>query len=110
MTRALTSSTAIGLVFLASGAWADVTPQEVWASWQAMMTSAGQEMTVGNTLDSGKAVEVTDLAVTYKDQLGGSASISFDKLTFTDNGDGTVTVTGPESLSLIHISEPTRPY
>ncbi|MCC6519942.1 MAG: DUF2125 domain-containing protein [Tabrizicola sp.] len=100
MTRALPSSTAIGLVFLASGAWADVTPQEVWASWQAMMTSAGQEMTVGNTLDSGKVVEVTDLAVTYKDQLGGSASISFDKLTFTDNGDGTVTVTGPESYPM----------
>jgi hypothetical protein len=47
MTRALPSSTAIGLVFLASGAWADVTPEEVWESWQALSTSAGQEMTVG---------------------------------------------------------------
>ncbi|WP_333814253.1 DUF2125 domain-containing protein [Tabrizicola sp.] len=97
MTRALTSSTAMALVFLASGAWADVTPQEVWASWQAMMTSAGQELTVGNTADSGQAVEVTDLAVTYKDQMGGSASISLDKLAFKDNGDGTVTVTMPDS-------------
>ena len=42
MTRALPSSTAIGLVFLASGAWADVTPQEVWSSRKSMMTSAGQ--------------------------------------------------------------------
>lgn len=100
MSRALTCSSAIGLVFLATGAFADVTPQEVWVSWQAMMTSAGQELTIGNTQDSGQAVEVTDLAVTYKDQLGGSASVTFDKLTFTDNGDGTVTVTMPESYPL----------
>lgn len=100
MTRALTCSSAIGLVFLATAASADVTPQEVWASWQAMMTSAGQELTVGNTADSGKAVEVTDLAVTYKDQMGGSASVTFDKLSFTDNGDGTVTVAMPESYPM----------
>ncbi len=47
MIRALSSSSAIALVLFATGAQADVTPQEVWASWQAMMTSAGQEMTVG---------------------------------------------------------------
>lgn len=100
MTRALTCSSAIALVFLATAATADVTPQEVWASWQAMMTSAGQEMTVGNTADSGQAVEVTDVAVTYKDQMGGSTSVTFDKLVFADNGDGTVTVTLPESYPL----------
>ena len=51
MTRALNTSTAIVLVLLASQATADVTPQEVWASWQAMSTSAGQELSVGNTVD-----------------------------------------------------------
>lgn len=100
MTRALTCSSALALVFLATTASAEVTPQEVWASWQAMMTSAGQELTVGNTADSGSAVEVTDVSVTQKDPMGGSASISFDKLTFTDNGDGTVTVGMPESYPL----------
>jgi hypothetical protein len=100
MTRTLTCSSAIGLVFLATTAGADVTPQEVWESWQAMATSAGQELTVGNTADSGGTVEVTDLAITYKDQMGGSASITFDKLTFADNGDGTVTVTMPESYPI----------
>ncbi|WP_137109456.1 DUF2125 domain-containing protein [Rhodobacter sp. SY28-1] len=100
MTRALTCTSAIGLVFLATSASADVTPQDVWASWQAMLTSAGQELTVGNTTDSGGAVEVTDVAVTQKDAMGGSSSISFDKLTFTDNGDGTVTVAMPDSYPL----------
>jgi Uncharacterized protein conserved in bacteria (DUF2125) len=100
MSRALTCSSAIGLVFLATGAFADVTPQEVWESWQAMATSAGQELTIGNLADSGAKLEVSDLVIAYKDQLGGSASVIFDKLVFTDNGDGTVTVTMPESYPL----------
>ncbi len=100
MIRSLTSSSAIALVFLATGAFAEVTPQEVWASWQAMMTSAGQELTVGSTADTGSAVEVTDVSIAYKDELGGSASVSFDSLTFTDNGDGTVTVAMPESYPI----------
>jgi hypothetical protein len=100
MFRSLGCSSAIGLVFLASGASAEVTPQEVWASWQAMMTAAGQELTVGNTADTGSAVEVTDVVVAYKDDLGGSASLTFDSLIFTDNGDGTVTVAMPESYPI----------
>ncbi|MDZ4089071.1 MAG: DUF2125 domain-containing protein [Tabrizicola sp.] len=100
MIRSLTSSSAICLVFLATGASADVTPQEVWASWQAMATAAGQELTVGNTSDTGSAIEVTDVVIAYKDDLGGSASVSFDALTFTENGDGTVTVGMPESYPI----------
>jgi hypothetical protein len=97
MIRALHGSSAIVLVFLASTAAAEVTPQEVWDSWQAMMTSAGQELTVGATADAGGTLDVSDVSVAYKDDLGGSASVSFDKLSFKDNGDGTVTVTMPES-------------
>jgi Uncharacterized protein conserved in bacteria (DUF2125) len=100
MIRALTCSSAIAVALCATGAQADVTPQEVWESWQALMTSAGQEMTVGNTADNGSSIEVSDVAVVYKDQLGGSASINFDKLVFADNGDGTVTVTMPDSYPM----------
>ncbi|MFN4202726.1 MAG: DUF2125 domain-containing protein [Tabrizicola sp.] len=100
MTRALTSSSAIGLVLLASSATADVTPQEVWASWQAMLTAAGQQLTIGSTADNGSSVEVTGLEVSYKDQMGGSASVSFDKVSFAANGDGTVTITMPDSYPL----------
>lgn len=100
MTRTLTCSSAIALAFLATGASADVTPQEVWASWQAMATAAGQELTVGNTSDTGSMIEATDVVIAYKDQMGGSASVTFDKLTFSDNGDGTVNVTMPESYPM----------
>jgi len=97
MTRTLTSSTAIAMALLATAASADVTPQEVWDNWQAMMTTAGQELTTGNVAQTGDTLEVTDVTVTMKDDLGGSASISFDKLSFKDNGDGTVAVTMPDS-------------
>jgi hypothetical protein len=89
--RALSCSSAIGLVFLATAVRADVTPQEVWANWQAMMTAAGQELTVGNTADSGASIEATDVAVTYKDQLGGSASFSFDHAGQLSDADGVST-------------------
>ena len=100
MIRALTCSSAIGLVFLATAASADVTPKEVWESWQAMATAAGQELTVGNTADNGGTLDATDVIIAFKDDLGGSASVSFDKLSFKDNGDGTVTVTMPESYPI----------
>lgn len=107
MTRAITCSTAIALVFAASGASGEVTPKEVWDSWQAMLTSSGQELTVGTTTDSGGVLEVLDVGVTYKDQMGGSANVSFDKLTFKDNGDGTVTVTMPETYP-VQMAFPTK--
>jgi Uncharacterized protein conserved in bacteria (DUF2125) len=100
MTRMLTSSPAIALVFLASMASADVTAEEVWANWQAMSTAAGQELTVGGTAQTGDTLEVTDVVLTFKDDLGGSASVSFDKLSFKDNGDGTVAVTMPDSYPI----------
>jgi hypothetical protein len=95
--RAVFSSTVVVLVFVAAAARAEVTAQEVWASWQDMMTSGGQEMTVGTVTEADGLVEVVDVVVAYNDQLGGSTSVSFDKLSFKDNDDGTVTITMPDS-------------
>ena len=82
MIRTLASTTALSLVLVAQGAFAEVTPAEVWANWQALATSAGQEITFDNVAESGDAVEVTGLLITYTDDLGGSFSASIDKVTF----------------------------
>lgn len=100
MTRALFSTTALALVFTASGAMADVTPEEVWESWQALSTSAGQEMTVGGTAKNGDTLEVTGIVVTHTDEMGGSFSATIDKMAFKDNGDGTVAVTMSDTYPL----------
>lgn len=100
MFRNAMCSTAIVTVFSISTVMADVTPEEVWENWQVMSTSAGQEMTIGGSARNGDTLDVTDIVITHKDPMGGSASVIFDKLAFTDNGDGTVTVAMPKSFPM----------
>lgn len=100
MSRMLTYSTATLLAVFATGVRADVTPEEVWESWQTMSTAAGQELTVGGSARNGDTLEVTGIAISFKDELGGSATASLEKLTFKDNGDGTVSVTMPDNFPL----------
>jgi hypothetical protein len=98
--KLICTSSALALIFLATGAMADLTPEEVWENWQALSTSMGQELTVGGTARNGDTLEVTGVALTFKDDLGGSFSASFDKLAFKDNGDGTVAMTMSDSYPM----------
>jgi hypothetical protein len=97
MTLRLAASTALLLVLSSGSALSAVTPEEVWESWQAFSSAAGQDLTVGSVARVGDALVVTGLVVTYADDLGGSFSAEIDRLTFTDNGDGTVAVTMSET-------------
>jgi hypothetical protein len=96
----LAASTALALVFSASAAGA-VTPEEVWQNWQAFSASAGQDLTTGSTTLEGGTLTVTDVTVTIKDDLGGSLTSEVGDLVFTDNGDGTVAVTVPDSYPIM---------
>ncbi len=100
MNRKLSTSTALALVFFCSAAQAAVTPEEVWESWQAFSTGAGQELTVGSAARNGDTLEVKDLAITFKDDLGGSFEANIDTLNFKDRGDGTVEVSMAESYPM----------
>jgi len=106
MSRMLTCTTAIALATFATGACADVTPEEVWESWQAMSTAVGQDLTVGGSARNGDTLEVTGIVISFKDELGGSVSASLDKLLFKDNGDGTVAVTMPDTFPLTVMPPP----
>ncbi len=96
----LSGSTALALIFLCTGAQAQVTPEEVWESWQAFSTSAGQDLTVGSATRNGDTLEVSGVVLNLKEELGGSYAASFDTLNFTDRGDGTVAVTMAESYPM----------
>ncbi|MBA3908643.1 MAG: hypothetical protein C0524_01905 [Rhodobacter sp.] len=100
MIRMLSCTTALTIVFTATGVLAEVTPEEVWEGWQALSTVAGQELSVGGTSRNGDTLEVSDLVITQTDELGGSFSASIDKMNFKDNGDGTVLVTMSDSYPL----------
>lgn len=100
MTRMLASSTALVIVLSATGALADVTPEQVWESWQALYAAGGQQITVGSATRNGDTLEVSGLVVTHKDELGGTYAVSIDRLDFSDKGDGTVAITMSETLPM----------
>lgn len=100
MTRMLPCTTALSLVLVAGSAGAEVTPEEVWANWQALATAAGQQLTFDSAAKNGDALDVSGIVLTYTDDLGGSFSASIDKMSFKGNGDGTVGVTMSESYPM----------
>ena len=100
MTRTLSCTTALALVLGGQAALADVTPEEIWQNWQALATTAGQDVTFDSATRTGDTLEVSGLVVTFTDEMGGSFSANLDTMNFKDNGDGTVAVTMAESYPL----------
>ncbi len=80
-------------------AFADVTPAQVWQSWQDLSAGYGQTLTPGSVDDQGDTLTVTDLAISY-DKDGVKATGTIAELTFADQGDGTVQVTLSDSYPL----------
>lgn len=55
---------------------ADITPAELWQDWQAQATASGQTLTVGDTVESGSTLTLTD--------------VRFDVANGTDRMSGTI--------------------
>ncbi len=103
MTRlsTLTATTALSLVLPAT-AFAELTAAQVWADWQGYMASSGYEVTASEAT-SGNTLTVSDVSMSI--DLGGedgegSSSVSMDEIVFTENSDGTVSITLPEDTKL----------
>jgi hypothetical protein len=92
----LCGSTAVIAILAANGAFADVTPEEVWQNWQDMATSQGQTVTSVSATRDGDVLNVTGVAISYEKD-GSSFSSKIDAIDFADNGDGTVGVTLADS-------------
>lgn len=95
----LAGSTAAIAILAGTGAFADVTPEEVWQNWQDMSTSYGQTVTAVSAERDGDTLVVSGVAITY-DKDGVSVAGQIEQLDFTDNGDGTVEVTMSESYPM----------
>lgn len=87
----LAGSTAAIALLSGSAAFADVTPEEVWQSWQDLSTASGQTITAAGTTRDGDTLIVQDVTVS-SDMDGVTSSSSFSEMKFTDNGDGTVNI------------------
>lgn len=91
-------SAAACAVILGSPAVADVSAQQVWNDWKAFMTGFGYDVQSSESM-SGDTLTVSDIAMTVvlpEDE--GTVHLTFGELGFTNNDDGTVSVSMPESL------------
>lgn len=96
----LGSATALGLVFMASSAHADLTASDVWADWQGYLSSSGYDVT-GTEAVSGGTLTVSDVTMSIViPEEDASASVNLGEIAFTENGDGTVSVAFPETVPM----------
>ncbi|MDW3118746.1 MAG: hypothetical protein R8G60_13940 [Roseovarius pacificus] len=99
-TQLVASAATIGFFISGSAAMADVTPQQVWEDWQAYFSGFGYEVEAV-TEQSGDTLSVRDLSMNMPmPEAEGNLEIVIPELGFTDNGDGTVSITMPETLPI----------
>lgn len=94
----LSASTAIALVLSAGSALA-ITPEEVWANWQALATEGGGTLTAASQTKTGAALELTGVVQTTTTPEV-TIHVAMDKVTLTDKGDGTVQIVTSDSYPL----------
>ncbi len=94
------TATAIGLALAAGSAQADVTPADVWADWQGYLASSGYEVS-GEEDQSGDALTVSNITMSMAiPEEDATISVNMGEMTFTDNGDGTVSIALPASMPM----------
>ena len=96
LNRGLTATALVALS--AQTAWADLTAQDVWSDWRAYLTGTGYVVT-GTESMSGNTLTVTDVTMSMAmPEDDGSVTMTIGALGFTENGDGTVSVTMPPEM------------
>ncbi len=94
---------AVSIAALMSGsaAMADVTAGQVWEDLKDNLAVYGEDgLTVGSEEAGNGTVTVTDLELSMSDEYS-SVTATVGTVVFTENGDGTVTVTMPESYPIV---------
>lgn len=94
------TTTAVAALMIGQTAFAQVTPEDVWQSWQDMGAAMGQIMTAESEERDGDTLTVTNVAIALDDGQGLTVNGTMDEVSFTDNGDGTVEVITAESYPL----------
>ena len=82
----------LALLMSTTAAHADVTPEQVWQNWQEWIGAYDADVTVGSETRNGDTLSVENIAMLMEIPDGKMSAIT-ESLTFTDNGDGTVSVT-----------------
>lgn len=82
---------------------ADVTPEEVWQSWQDFMGTSGSTVTTASVEREGDTLVVTDFKAAFEG-VEGKGETAIAEIRLRDKGDGTVELTMAEEASITSAS------
>jgi len=98
LTRGLSASALV--VLSVQAAQADLTAQDVWSDWRAYLTGTGYTVT-GTEAMAGNTLTVSDVVLSIDlPEEDGAMTLTMGALSFTENGDGTVSVDMPTQMPL----------
>lgn len=90
-----TSAVVLSIFMTGSAAFADVTADQVWADWRDYMSGFGYQVEASENR-SGDTLTISGLAMSIDiPEEDTAVTVTMDEVSFTDNGDGTVSVTLP---------------
>ena len=93
----LRNAVCVAALLTASSAVADVTAADVWADWQKSLALYGSEgLTIGVEEIGDGTITINELSLSMEDEFS-SVTTEMGRLIISENGDGTVSVTVPES-------------
>ncbi len=88
------------LALVANSAASDVSAVEVWENWRDQLSISGENhVVIGNLSQSGKRLTVEGIELRQGSD-DASSLVEISEMTFTENGDGTVTVTLPNLIPI----------
>ncbi|ABA80097.1 DUF2125 domain-containing protein [Rhodobacter sphaeroides] len=88
----LAGTTALATLVAAGSAQADVTPEQVWQSWQELGATYGQTLTAANQSRTGDTLKLQDVRMHFA-QDGTVVEGTIPEVNLTQRGDGTVEIT-----------------
>lgn len=97
----LAGSTAIAFLVSGVGAFAQVTPEEVWENWKSYTAQSGTEITAQSETRDGDTLVITGVSMNSTADAAAGAAGRIDEMRFKDLGDGTVEITMSDSYTMV---------
>ena len=92
------------LVFIATGASADVSANDIWTDWQNYMAGFGYSVDGTETM-SGNTLNISNLKMSIPvPEADGNFELSLDSVDFVENGDGTVNLVFSETMPMSFVA------
>ncbi len=96
----LGSGALIAALLSSTASFAEVTPRQVWENWRGYLESSGYQVTAQEA-PNGAGLSVTGLSMTAQlPDDSGTITMAMPDMTFTDNGDGSVSIKLPDTAPL----------